>query len=73
MLPEIFDGAEKTCSRTTDEAARTETGAKEIDAGGVRVVSALALLGKRRLVQIEHRGERYTLRLTKNDRLILTK
>lgn len=40
---------------------------------GVRIVSARELLGERRLVQIEHRGEIYTLRITKNDRLILTK
>ncbi len=48
-----------------------ESGAPE----GVAVqhVSALALLGARGILRIEHRGELYTLRITRNDRLILTK
>jgi hemin uptake protein HemP len=36
-------------------------------------VSAADLLGARRVLHIEHRGELYTLRITRNDRLILTK
>ena len=48
------------------------------DSGGmpaeaVQRVRARELLGSRGIVQIEHRGEIYTLRITKNDRLILTK
>lgn len=36
-------------------------------------ISALQLLGPARIVVIEHKGERYELRLTRNDKLILTK
>lgn len=39
----------------------------------VRLVGARALLGARGVLRIEHRGEVYTLRITRNDRLILTK
>ena len=38
-----------------------------------RVLSSHELLGERGLLHIEHEGERYTLRLTRNNRLILTK
>jgi len=41
--------------------------------GQVRLVGARSLLGERGLLRIEHRGEIYTLRITRNDRLILTK
>jgi hemin uptake protein HemP len=40
---------------------------------GTRLVSALELLGGSRVLRIEHKGEIYTLRVTRNDRLILTK
>jgi hemin uptake protein HemP len=40
---------------------------------GARVLRASELLGAQRLIQIEHGGAIYTLRITKNDRLILTK
>lgn len=36
-------------------------------------VRAVDLLGERRVLLIEHAGERYQLRLTRNDKLILTK
>ncbi|MCP5277776.1 MAG: hemin uptake protein HemP [Thiobacillus sp.] len=36
-------------------------------------ICALELLGEARSVVIEHRGERYELRLTRNGKLILTK
>ncbi len=36
-------------------------------------VRALDLLGDRRVLLIEHAGERYQLRLTRNGKLILTK
>jgi len=39
----------------------------------IRVVEAEELLGARGILRIEHRGEVYTLRVTRNDRLILTK
>ncbi len=37
------------------------------------VVRAVDLLGPTRQVVIEHRGERYVLRLTRGDKLLLTK
>ena len=39
----------------------------------VKAVSAEQLLGAARVVVIEHKGELYELRLTRNDKLILTK
>ncbi len=39
----------------------------------VATVCATELLGGSRVLQIRHRGEIYTLRITRNDRLILTK
>ena len=39
----------------------------------VRQVSSRELFGSERVLRIEHNGEIYTLRLTRNDRLILTK
>jgi len=53
-----------------DEIVETNTATK---AGAeVRLVDARELLGARGLLRIEHRGEVYTLRITRNDRLILT-
>ena len=43
------------------------------EAAPVRTLSARALLGGGRLLRIEHEGEIYTLRLTRNNKLILTK
>ena len=40
---------------------------------GVRMVPASELLGFRGLLHIVHEGEVYTLRLTRNGKLILTK
>jgi hemin uptake protein HemP len=40
---------------------------------GVQTISSRDLLGERGLLRIEHDGEFYTLRLTRNNRLILTK
>ena len=42
-------------------------------AGAVRTVTARDLLGARGIVRIEHEGETYTLRVTRNNRLILTR
>jgi len=39
----------------------------------VRQVRASEMLGPRGILQIEHEGEVYTLRVTRNNRLILTK
>lgn len=39
----------------------------------VQTVSSRDLLGERGLLRIEHDGEYYTLRVTRNRRLILTK
>lgn len=39
----------------------------------VRRVRAVEVLGPRGILQIEHEGEVYTLRVTRNNRLILTK
>ncbi len=49
---------------------------EEAHAGGPdapRIISVEALLGDQRVLRLEHRGELYTLRVTRNDRLILTK
>jgi hemin uptake protein HemP len=42
-------------------------------AGEIRTIDARELLGARGLLHIAHQGETYTLRLTRNNRLILTK
>jgi hemin uptake protein HemP len=39
----------------------------------VRTLSARALLGAGKVIRIEHEGEIYMLRLTRNNKLILTK
>ena len=36
-------------------------------------ISSQALFGGRRVLNIEHEGQRYTLRITSNRKLILTK
>lgn len=39
----------------------------------VKTILASRLLGVAKVMVIEHKGERYALRLTRNDKLILTK
>jgi hemin uptake protein HemP len=39
----------------------------------VRLVRARDLVGPERILRIEHEGQVYTLRITRNERLILTK
>ena len=69
-----------------DEAARRGTagaGPPTVRAPGRRaetptesgppVLDARELLGERGMLRIQHRGETYVLRITRNDRLILTK
>ena len=41
--------------------------------GAVRRVDSTTLLGRQREVVIVHRGQEYRLRVTKSDKLILTK
>jgi hemin uptake protein HemP len=53
--------------RRPPDAARPQS------SGEVRTVDARDLLGARGLLRIQHEGEVYTLRLTRNNRLILTK
>lgn len=52
---------------------RAGSGESRVPPDGVRMVGARALLGERGVLRIEHHGEVYTLRITRNDRLILTK
>jgi len=40
---------------------------------GVAIVRTKELFGSRREIVIEHRGQEYRLRITKTDKLILTK
>jgi len=47
--------------------------AREEQPKPARQISSRELLGPERILHIEHNGEVYTLRLTRNDRLILTK
>ncbi len=60
-----------------DENEETNVQRPNLDASGgsseVRTVTARDLLGTRGIVRIEHEGETYTLRVTRNNRLILTK
>ena len=56
----------------SDETSEPDP-AKPQSPGEVRTVEARSLLGARGLLRIEHEGELYTLRLTRNNRLILTK
>lgn len=50
-----------------------EIGAAERSESAIRRVRARDVLGQRGILLIEHEGEVYTLRLTRNNRLILTK
>jgi hemin uptake protein HemP len=57
--------------QSAQRRTQSETGAPP--AGPVQTVKAADLLGPSRLLRIELDGEIYTLRLTRNHRLILTK
>lgn len=52
---------------------RPETTAESEGANSIRRVRASDVLGPRGILLIEHEGEVYTLRVTRNNRLILTK
>lgn len=56
-----------------EESGPRATERQSTDSESVRLVGATVLLGARGILRIEHRGEVYTLRITRNDRLILTK
>ncbi len=56
------------------EVEQVEAKAKSSEKGkATATVDSGELLGSAGLLRIEHRGELYTLRITRNDRLILTK
>jgi hemin uptake protein HemP len=55
--------------QATAEATEATRGMAEI----IPTRSAQELLGERGILRIEHEGEVYTLRITRNNRLILTK
>lgn len=57
-------GAMNTTPPSSSEKKRAEA---------VKAISAAQLFGAAKVVVIEHKGERYELRLTRNDKLILTK
>ena len=56
---------------TTDKQAYTDKAPR--NEPGLVVVSTAKLLGAAKAVVIEHQGERYELRLTRNGKLLLTK
>jgi len=56
-------------NQTKTDAATSDSGASA-NAG---VISSRELLGRNKRLEIEHNGERYTLRITSNNKLILTK
>lgn len=62
-------GKEDAVGNETNETSAANRGAVV----EVRTVVARELLGTRGLLRIEHEGETYLLRLTRNNRLILTK
>lgn len=66
--------APSTGAGGSDMSNRSELPMAGADASKtVRRVRAGDVLGPRGILQIEHEGEIYTLRLTRNNRLILTK
>ncbi len=64
--------AEQTGERAMNRRSEPTTTENEA-ARAVRRVRASDVLGPRGILQIEHEGEVYTLRVTRNNRLILTK
>jgi hemin uptake protein HemP len=74
MIKGSKDAEEGTMQgRSGDAKVVAKVGDVEAALEAVRLVGAQALLGPRGILRIEHRGEVYTLRITRNDRLILTK
>lgn len=67
-------GEEEESMQSVGRSTRSApSGQAPLAQDGVQVVGARALLGVRGVLRIEHHGEVYTLRITRNDRLILTK
>jgi hemin uptake protein HemP len=62
------DAEEKVGNETSGSPAAGRGSTAE-----VRTVISRELLGARGLLRIEHEGETYLLRITRNNRLILTK
>ena len=62
-------------SQTADDDNSTpEQGIPQVNLSTeVKTLELGSLLGARRMIRISHDGEIYTLRITKNNRLILTK
>lgn len=67
--------SEERRSREEEEAVQTtiDPATPGGKTHGLRTVRARDLLGSERVLRIEHEGQVYTLRITRNDRLILTK
>jgi hemin uptake protein HemP len=65
-------GQNRTPTRAPQQAATIDGDAAEVNAMPTALQSS-ALLGGARARVIEHRGERYFLRLTRSGKLILTK
>jgi hemin uptake protein HemP len=59
---------EKEMEATVEAAPQERTHEERIPTKGAR-----ELLGERGILRIEHAGDVYTLRITRNNRLILTK
>jgi len=57
----------------TVQATAEVTGDRRAGAEIIPTKRAQDLLGERGILRIEHEGEVYTLRITRNNRLILTK
>ena len=57
----------------TVQATEEGTGDQRARAEIIPTKQAQDLLGERGILRIEHEGEVYTLRITRNNRLILTK
>lgn len=65
---------EKPRQDEEDEAMEVTNGSTAGDGlAGMRTVRARDLIGGDKILRIEHEGQIYTLRITRNDRLILTK
>ena len=60
----------ETMSDLSGKPKAAMTGARSAD---VSVISSRELLGSNKRLCIEHNGELYTLRITSNNKLILTK
>ena len=61
-------------SQTADDDSTSEQEIPQVNLSTeVKTLELSSLLGARRMIRISHDGEIYTLRITKNNRVILTK